>query len=304
MHSSSTDIKNYYKILGVPEDANRGAVKSAYRKLARKYHPDRNQETAAEDRFKEIGEAYDVLKDKSKREAYDQLRAGYQHGVFRGQPEFDGSGFRFNYGPEGPGDLGDLFGNLFGGGARPQQRGARRPARGSDIQAKLRVTLEIAYRGGSQRITLSGVDGTRTLDVKIPAGLTQGQKIRLKGQGEPGPGGNKPGDLILETEIAPHAVFRLDGKDLLLQLAIAPWEAALGAKVPVRTLSGEVSLTIPTAARSGQKMRLRGRGMPGSPAGDLLVELQIQTPPADSDSMRKLYQDMADSGYDARRADN
>jgi curved DNA-binding protein len=299
MHPNPSDIKDYYKILGVTEDASRDAVKIAYRKLARKYHPDRNQETAAEDRFKEIGEAYDVLKDKSKREAYDQLRAGYQHGVFRGQPEFDGGGFRFKYGPEGPGDLGDLFGTLFDGAG--QQRGASRaPTRGGDIQAKLKVALEMAYRGGSQRINLAGSGGSRSLDVKIPAGLTQGQKIRLKGQGEPGLHGSKPGDLILETEVSPHPVFRLDGKDLLLQLAIAPWEAALGAKVPASTLSGEVSLTIPEAARSGQKMRLRGRGMPGSPAGDLLIELLIQTPPANSESMRVLYQQMADSGYDPR----
>jgi curved DNA-binding protein len=302
MHPNPTDIKDYYKILDVPEDASRDAVKRAYRELARKYHPDRNQEAAAEDQFKEIGEAYEVLKDQSKREAYDQLRAGYQHGVFRGQPEFDGGGFRFKYGPEGPGDLGDLFGTLFSGGAGPQRSGSRTSLKGSDIQARLKVSLEVAYRGGSQRITLAAAGGTRSLDVKIPAGLTQGQKIRLKGQGEPGPGGARPGNLILETEITAHSVFKLDGKDLYLQLSIAPWEAALGAKVPVRTLSGEVSLTIPKAARSGQKMRLRGRGMPGSPAGDLLIELLIQVPLADNETMRELYQQMADSGYDPRQS--
>jgi curved DNA-binding protein len=299
MYSQQADLKDYYKVLGVSEDAPRDAVKRAYRELARKYHPDRNQEAAAEDRFKEIGEAYDVLKDDKKREAYDQLRAGYQHGVFRGAPEFDGGGFRFKYGPEGPGDLGDLFSTLFGGSGA-QRPGAGMSPQGSDITAKLKVALEMAYRGGSQRITLGGARGSRTLDVKIPAGLTQGQKIRLKGQGEPGPAGTRPGDLILETEISPHAFFRLDGKDLLLRLPIAPWEAALGAKIPARTLSGEVSLTIPAGARSGQKLRLRGRGMPGSPAGDLLVELQIQTPPAGSESMRTLYQQMADSGFNPR----
>jgi len=295
MFASPSDIKDYYAILGVPRDAGADAVKTAYRKLARQFHPDRNKDPGAEDRFKEVGEAYEVLRDATKRAAYDQLLDGYRQGVFRGEPHWDRSGVRFDFGEGGADSLGDLFETLFGHGGG---RGPRQPRRGSDVTATLDIPLETAYRGGTQRLSLRGARGSRSLDVKIPAGVTEGQKIRLGGQGEPGPEG--AGDLILTLHVRPHPRYGLDGRNLEMALPIAPWEAALGGRIKITTLSGEVELSVPAGSRSGQRLRLRGRGLPGSPAGDLLVRLEIVTPPADSEAARKAYQALKATGFKPR----
>jgi curved DNA-binding protein len=297
--NGQADIKDYYALLGVSAEATEGDIKAAYRKLARQYHPDRNSDASAEEHFKEIGEAYEVLKDETKRAAYDQLRNGYQQGVFHGAPSWDGSGFRFDYGPGEADDLGELFEGLFGGRTAGHPRPG--PRRGQDVEADLEIALETAYRGGSQRISLAGGQKPRALEVKIPAGVTAGQKIRLSGQGGPGPGGGQSGDLILRIVIRPHHRFSINGRDLALTLPIAPWEAALGARVKVPTLSGELEVTVPPESRGGQKLRLRGRGLPGSPAGDLLVQLEIVTPPATDEAMKGLYENMRDSGFDPRK---
>ncbi|MEM9301895.1 MAG: DnaJ C-terminal domain-containing protein [Pseudomonadota bacterium] len=279
-------LKDYYKVLGVSPEADTDAIRSAYRQLAKKYHPDRNPDPGAEERFKEIGEAYDVLKDEKKRAAYDQIRKGGPIPGFTGQPGGFGMG--------GDADLSDLFEQLFGGfsgaggpggfgGGRPRRPP---PQRGRDLVSDLSVDLEQAYRGGKQRINL----GDRALSVAIPAGVSDGQKIRLKGQGQPGHGG--AGDLLLTVRIRPHARFRLDDGDLHTRVDLAPWEAARGGPVQVETLSGAIQLTVPAGARSGQKLRARGRGMPGSPAGDLYVELMIQAPPATDPDVARLYEEL------------
>lgn len=284
----TADVKNYYKVLGVSEEADAAEIRSAYRKLAKEFHPDRNRDPAAEERFKEIGEAYDVLKDDKKRQAYDQIRKGGPIPGFGGRP---GGGFEFS---GGDADLSDLFEQLFGGmggprggfgGGRPRRPP---PQRGADLSAELTIDLELAYRGGKQRM---GIDG-RTLSVAIPAGVGDGQKIRLRGQGQPGHGG--AGDLLLTVRIRPHPRFRVENGDLHTRIDLAPWEAALGARVQVETLSGAIQLKVPAGARSGQKLRARGRGMPGSPPGDLFVELMIQVPPADDPEVKALYESMAE----------
>ena len=290
--NSTAQLKDYYQILGVTPDADAAAIRGAYRRLARQLHPDRNKDASAEERFKEVGEAYDILKDERKRAAYDQMRAGNPFG-FNG-----GAGFG-RAGNADIGDLSDLFENLVGGiaGGGPR-RGARRRA-GGDIKSEIQIDLETAYRGGSRRIDVGG----RSLQVRIPAGVLDGQKIRLKGQGGAGVGGAPAGDLILTVRIGPHEQFRIEGRDLVTRVALAPWEAALGASVPVPTLSGALELKVPAGARSGQKMRARGRGMPGSPAGDLIVELMIQTPPADTAAVRQLYRQLQEStDFDPRDA--
>ncbi|WP_438971231.1 DnaJ C-terminal domain-containing protein [Methylophaga sp.] len=287
------EYKDYYKILGVPRDASQDDIKKAYRKLARKYHPDVSKEPNAEDKFKELGEAYEVLRDKQKRAQYNQFGSDYRHGQSFNPPP----GWDDNMGGFGGGNFSSFFENMFGGGmggGADAGGGDQFFARGEDVNAKITVSLEDAFNGATKTIRRpSGATQGGTINVKIPAGIASGKKIRLTGQGKSGMG-SKDGDLYLEVQIAPHKHYRLEGKDIYLDLPIAPWEAALGAKVTVPTLAGKITLTIPANARSGQKMRLKGRGLPGKEPGDEFVVLQIMTPPADSDKAKKLYREMAE----------
>ncbi|NNC57927.1 MAG: DnaJ domain-containing protein, partial [Woeseiaceae bacterium] len=273
---------------------------------ARKYHPDVSKEADAEARFKDLGEAYAVLKDPEKRAAYDQLGANWKAGQeFRPPPNWD-AGFEFS-GGDGGADaaaFSDFFESLFGHdfqSARGAQQQAGMHARGEDHHAKVLIDLEDAYKGASRSLSLRTpeVDGTghvstkvRTLNVKIPKGVKQGQRIRLSGQGSPGIGTGKAGDLYLEIEFNPHRLFRVEGRDIYLELPVAPWEAALGATVKVPTPDGPVDLKIPEGTTRERKLRLQKRGIPGQPPGDLYVELAITLPPAESDSARQLYQKM------------
>ena len=290
-------FKDYYDALGVEPSAGEAEIKAAYRRLARKYHPDVSKEEGAEERFKAVNEAYEVLRDKEKRASYDQLRSrGYRPGEeFRPPPgfgdqhgpgQYGGGGFQFEdaFASEG---FSDFFESLFGGrGPRAQ----RAPPPPGDVRAKLAIPLEFAYAGGQQTI---GVDG-RTLQVKIPAGIRPGQVIRLGGQGQQGPGGRRS-DLLLEIEYKPHGEFEVDGRNILYTVSLAPWDAALGTTVSVPTLGGKVDLRVPPDSDSGRKLRLRGRGLPGKPeAGDQIVEIEVTAPRAETEEQRELYRRMAE----------
>lgn len=293
------EYKDYYKTLGVARDADKDAIKRAYRRLARKYHPDVSKEADAEARFKELGEAYEVLSDPEKRAAYDQLGANWRQGQdFRPPPGWQqqaagGNGFG---GFDSGADFSDFFESLFGadrpfghGGFRA--RAQRAAPRGNDHRAEISVSLQEAFAGGSRTLNLSdGQGSSRKLRVRIPAGVTDGQTIRLSGQGARGPGG--AGDLLLNVSIAPHPTLRLDGRDVHLELPITPWEAALGAQLKVPTLGGWVDMQIPAGAQSGQRLRLKGRGLPGKPPGSQLVTLKLVTPAAKTDKAKKLYEQM------------
>ena len=285
------EFKDYYEILGVKPDASATEIKSAYRKLARKYHPDKNKEAGAEDRFKAVNEANEVLKDVEKRRSYDQLRAGgYRQGEqFRPPPGWQGQSQGFGGGDEG--DFSDFFESLFGQRAAAGQRGQPRPRRGQDVQASVKIDLQTAFDGGKTRLAMRDPSGgDRVLEVRIPAGIHPGQVIRLGGQGQSGMAGGPNGDLLLEVGIHDDARFRLDGRNVVHVLPIAPWEAALGATVPVPTLAGTVDLRIPPGTQSGRKLRLKGRGMPGAHPGDQLVEMSIRAPAADSDEQKAAYE--------------
>jgi curved DNA-binding protein len=301
------DFKDYYKIMGVKRDATQDEIKRSYRKLARKYHPDVSKHTDAETRFKEIGEAYEVLKDPEKRAAYDQLGANWKAGQdFRPPPDWD-AGFEFSGGgytrPDSP-DYSDFFESLFGHGFGSAPRAGGQGgfhARGEDHHAKVLIDLEEAYHGAAKTIVLhspeldaAGHVTTRehSLNVKIPKGIRQGQKIRLSGQGAPGFGGGATGDLYLEIEFNQHKLYRVEGRDLYLDLPVAPWEAALGATIKTPTPAGPVDLKIPAGSSSERKLRLKGRGIPGNPPGDIYVIPQITLPSADSDQARDLYRKM------------
>lgn len=303
------EYKDYYKILGVSRDAKEDEIKKSYRKLARKYHPDVSKEANAEEKFKEVQEAYEVLKDETKRAAYDQLGSEWKTGQdFRPPPNWQGfSGFQEgNFDGADVGDFSDFFSSIFGqakqqGSAHAHHRTHAR--RGRDEHAKIMITLEEAYRGGEKSIHLRVpvIDDhgrmeyqTRTLKITIPSGVITGQQLRLAGQGAPGIGGAQAGDLYLEMDIEPHRMFTLQNRDIYLTLPITPWEAALGAKVTVPTLGGSVDMKISSGSQSGQKLRLKGRGLPGKPeAGDQYVLLQVMTPPANTDVQRALYEKMA-----------
>ena len=292
---------DYYQILGVSRDAEKSDIKKAYRKLARKYHPDVNQAANAEDKFKEVNEAYEVLKDADKRQAYDRFGADWKHGQ-----QFDGGGFgggfqggNYSGGGFSGGDFSDFFESIFGGthqqaGGSPFQQGRQQP-RGADLQLKLDISLEEAFNGGSKTIQFAKAPGTsemKKLKITIPKGVNGGQKIRLGKQGQASPYGGEPGDLYLEMNIQPHRLFRLEQRNVILRLPLTPWEAAEGTNLKVPTLSGSVELKIKPGMQSGQKMRLKGKGMPGPTVGDQFVEIMIQTPPADDKAAKKFYQDM------------
>ncbi|MCR6495960.1 DnaJ domain-containing protein [Thermomonas sp. S9] len=300
-------FKDYYAILGVEPSAGEAEIKTAYRRLARKYHPDVSKEKGAEEKFKAVNEAYEALRDPQKRAAYDQLRAGGYRpgdeirpppgGFHRGpggQPDFDFEEI-FAGGGAG-GGFSDFFENLFGRGGPGGRGGRAGAAPAGDTRAKLAVPLKAVYEGSSVRVTVNG----KTLDVRIPKGVRPGQVIRL---GKQGRGGR---DLLLEIEYAADPQFEVDGRNILYTLPVAPWEAALGATLSVPTLGGQVELKIPADSESGRKLRLRGRGLPGSgnaPAGDQIVELEILAPKAHTEAQRKAYARMRDAfGDDWRRS--
>ena len=301
------DFQDYYNIMGLERDASQDEIKRAYRKQARKYHPDVSKEADAEARFKELGEAYAVLKDPEKRTAYDELGANWKAGQdFQPPPDWD-AGFEFTGGGFSGGDssaYSDFFETLFGhgfGSAQADHKRAGFHARGEDHHAKVLIDLEEAYRDATCDITLrtpkldSGGHVTtkqRTLNVKIPKGVKQGQRIRLSGQGSPGLGKGQAGDLYLEIEFKPHKLFKIEGRDLYLDLPVSPWEAALGATVKAPTPEGPVDLKIPQGTTAGRKLRLRKRGIPGTPPGDLYVILKITLPAADNDTAKELYRKM------------
>jgi curved DNA-binding protein len=301
-------FKDYYQALGVARDASVDDVKKAFRKLARKYHPDVSKEPDAEARMKEINEAYAVLSDTEKRAAYDQLGRGYRPGEeFRPPPDWD-AGFEFSgqgFSPHEAADFSDFFAELFGRmrGHGDMDRGFGGYRRqGEDHHAKILLELEDAFTGAARQISLrvpkADAHGrvsldTRTLKVKIPKGVRAGQIIRLAGQGAPGAGGVPSGDLLLEVHFHPHPTFRADGRDLHHTLLIAPWEAALGAVIPVALPQGEIKVRIPKGAQSGKQLRVRGKGIPSEPPGDLLLDLQVALPPADTPLAEELYRRMA-----------
>ena len=290
------EYRDYYAVLGVERQASADDIKKAYRKLARKYHPDVNAEADAEDRFKEVGEAYEVLKDPEKRAAYDALGANWRdHQQFQPPPEWDQS-FDFRGGGFTPHDAGfsDFFETLFGEHAFNQHGRRASGFKGADEQARVGITLEEAFSQDSVEVTIPQSGGrSRRLRIKIPAGIGDGKRVRLKGQGGPGVGNGPAGDLFIEFRLVPHPQFRLDGRDIHYELPLAPWEAALGAEIAVPTLGGNVKLKVPPNSQSGNRLRLKGRGLPGHPAGDQYVTLKIVLPPADSPESRALYQQMA-----------
>jgi curved DNA-binding protein len=301
------EFKDYYQIMGVKRDAAQDEIKRAYRQLARKYHPDVSKEADAEARFKELGEAYEVLKDPEKRAAYDQLGANWKAGQdFRPPPDWK-EGFEFSGGNSAGGDtadFSDFFEALYGRGSRPGHGGrASFHAQGEDRHARVLIDLEDAYNGTTRSITLrvpeideQGRVSTRehTLNVTIPRGVRAGQHIRLAGQGGPGIGQGKPGDLYLEVGFRPHARYRVEERDVYLDLPVAPWEAALGATVKAPSPNGIVELKIPADSAAGRKLRLKGRGIPGNAPGDLYVVLQIALPSADTDAAKAFYGNMAE----------
>ncbi|TCS71576.1 curved DNA-binding protein [Sulfuritortus calidifontis] len=307
--------KDYYKILGVERGASVDEIKKAYRKLARKYHPDVSKEQQAEERFKEVNEANDVLSDPEKRAAYDQL-GYYQSGQeFRPPP---GWGERFGGGFGGADmggmDFGDFFAQMFGGmggmhGGRGfgGTRGFHRAAKGRDVEASIQISLEEAFHGCERSLNLTSPgQAGRTVKVRIPAGALPGMRLRVPGKGGASPYGSgqhgPAGDLYLNIEIAPHALYRLEDKDIVLETPIAPWEAALGTTITVPTLTGSVRLKVPAGARSGQKLRLAGKGMPSSKgAGNFYVLLQIVLPGELSEEEKRLYEKLqALSRFDPR----
>ena len=287
--------QDYYQILDVAREASTAEIKKAYRKQARRYHPDVNSEARAEDKFKEVNEAYEVLKDTEKRQAYDRFGSDWKQGQ-----EFNGGGgYSPGAGGFGGGDFSDFFESVFGGGAQPgagRQRQA--PPKGEDQLLKLDISLEEAYLGGAKTIQfnrkhpnagkLTGPE-LKKLKINIPKGVSSGQKIRLSKQGHESGHGGEAGDLYLEMNILAHRKFKLDGKNINLRLPLTPWEAAQGTTLKVPTLDGDVGLKIKAGMLSGQKIRLKGKGMPG---GDQFVEVMIQTPPADNDEAQQFYSDM------------
>lgn len=301
------EFKDYYQTLGVARDAKADEIKKAFRKLARKYHPDVSKEPDAEARMQELNEANAVLSDPEKRAAYDRLGQGMHAGQdFHPPPDWD-TGFEFStQGFSGAGAAGfsDFFAELFGShmGRRGAQHGGHFHARGEDHHTKIRLDLEDAYQGATRTLTLSAphVDKQgrvtlteRKLNVRIPKGVYEGQVIRLAGQGSAGFGSGAAGDLYLEVHFAQHSRYRVEGRDVYASLPIAPWEAALGAHVKAPVPDGMLDVRIPEGSQSGRKLRLKGRGIPGTPPGDLYLVLEVILPPATSSKARELYEAMA-----------
>ncbi|MBU1248532.1 MAG: J domain-containing protein [Proteobacteria bacterium] len=314
------DYKDYYKILGVPKTATKEEISKAFKKLARKYHPDLNPGDAqAETKFKEMNEANEVLKDPEKRKLYDQLGPNWEQyqqggggGGFRPPPGYENMRFNFGGGAGGEG-FSDFFETIFGGagggfssGSGPGfggDRFARRPRRGSDSEALYELSLEEAYRGGTKSVTLqeqtTGAGGvprveTKTLDVKVPAGIKDGQRIRLSGQGNPGSHGGGAGDLYLRIKIRQHHMYKIQDNNVILDLPLAPWEATLGATVRVSTLDGPVEMNIPAGIASGKKLRIAGKGLgSGSKKGDQFVRLMVKVPEQLSEEERELWEKLA-----------
>ncbi|WP_363320120.1 DnaJ C-terminal domain-containing protein [Thiothrix sp.] len=283
------EYKDYYKVLGLTKEATQDDIKRVYRKLARKYHPDISKEDNAEEHFKEVGEAYEVLKDPEKRAAYDQLGEDLKaQRDFRPPPN----------GAAGTGqsaDFDDFFANLFGQRGRGGAGGAGRvyQENGEDSHAKVSIDLEDAYRGATRSLNLRSFQQERTLNIKIPKGVKQGQHIRLQGQGNPGIGGGSAGDLYLEIAFNPHPLYRVEELDVYLELPIAPWEAALGGSVKIPTPDGPVDMKIPAGSSSGRKLRLKGRGIPAQTPGDFYVTLKVVMPDTFSDKAKALYAELA-----------
>jgi curved DNA-binding protein len=341
-----TKTDDYYSVLGVGRDASAEDLQRAYRKLARRHHPDVNKDPGAEDRFKSITEAYDVLSDPATRARYDRFGAAWRqvpedsaggwdgptggspygtgaagYGPFgragaagggrrvyvNGQPvdlddDLGGAGFGAGFDAGGI-DVEDLLGGMFGG--RSGRGGSRGPVAGADSEAEIELTVEDAFAGGRRRLTLSGPGGPRTLEVNIPAGVTDGQRIRLTGQGGTGSGGGPAGDLYLRVRIAEHPRYRLDGRDVHVPLPLAPWEAALGATVPVDTPGGQAQVVVPEGTSTGRRLRLRGRGLPNprGTAGDVYAEVRVMVPTELSRKERKLFEQLADaSDFDPRQS--
>ncbi len=298
------EFKDYYKILGVERDATQDDIKRAYRQLARKFHPDINKDPGAEAQFKEVGEAYEALNDPEKRAAYDQLGRNWKAGQeFKPPPNWD-AGFEFSGGPTEGADFSDFFGSIFGS-ARAGGSGRTRAAfhmRGEDHHAKIVIDLSDALEGATRTISLRMPeldDGghvlvrDKNLTVQIPKGITEGQSIRLKGQGSPGTGGLPAGDLYLEVRFRPDPLYRVVGKDLYIDLPVAPWEAALGASIKMPTPAGAIMLKVPAGSNNGRELRVRGRGIPTTEPGDLYAVLKIVWPPANTEKAKQIYEEMA-----------
>ena len=304
-------FQDYYQTLGVSRDASTDEVKKAYRRLARKYHPDVSTEADAEDQFKRVAEAYEVLKDPETRARYDQLGENWQAGQdFRPPPGYTGQAGS----QAGFSDFSDFFESLFGGGFA--SAGGFHPGagsmRGADRTARIQVDLDDAFHGATKTITLQDPErragsagGSRTLRVKIPAGVTHGQQIRLKGQGGAAQGQEAKGDLLIEVHIRAHPKFQLRERDIHVDLPITPWEAALGANVKVDTLAGAVDLRIPPGSQTDRRMRLKGRGLPGKPAGDQYLTLKIVNPTLDTEAEQAAFEQLASAfDFNPRRADH
>ncbi len=312
------EYKDYYQVMGLAREASADDVRKAYRRLARKYHPDVNKEADAEGRFKELGEAYEVLKDPEKRAAYDRLGANWQAGQdFRPPPGWQGGSASGGADAAGAGarsrggeDFSDFFENLFrqgfGAGAQGGRRAGAREAglhaHGEDHHAAIQIDLEDSYRGGTRSLSLRipEIDAQgevhqrdRQIEFTIPKGIRAGQHIRLAGQGGAGLGQGQAGDLYLEVQFRPHARYRAEGRDVYMDLPVAPWEAALGAQVQAPTPTGTVEVTVPGGSGTGRRLRLKGRGLPGATPGDFYYVLQIAMPPADTPQARAAYSQMA-----------
>lgn len=296
-------FQDYYEILGVPRTATQDEIRKSYRKLARQYHPDLSKESGAEEKFKQIAEAYEVLRDPETRKKYDQLGRNWKMGQdFTPPPGWEGVQFDFG-GQSGQFEgFSDFFSSLFGGGPRegfPGGGGFRsrrqRARRGANREVQVTIALEEAFHGVTNTYTMETPEGQKTYEIKIPPGTIDGSTIRLAGQGGKGSHGGSEGDLLLRVSVAPHPVYRLEGHDVHMTLPIAPWEAVLGANISVQTLDGKVELTIPSGTQSGQKLRLRGRGFPhrGGAPGDLYVETRIVVPRQASSEERELFERLA-----------